>query len=47
MGGSPGEVHEVPVKYVKQRKDCRMTCDVGEVKEVLENEVDVGEVHMT
>ena len=28
-GGSPGNVGEVPVTYVKQRKGCRMSCDVG------------------
>ena len=38
MGGSPGEVREVPVTWVKQRKGCRMTCDVGEAAEGLENE---------
>ena len=39
LGGSPGEVREVPVTYVKQRKGCRMTCDIGEAAEGLENEL--------
>ena len=39
MGGSPDEVREVPVTYVKERKSCRMTCDVGEAAEGLENEL--------
>ena len=39
IGGSPGDVCEVPVKYVKQRKGCRMICDVGEATKGLENEV--------
>ena len=39
MGGSPGDVREVPVTYVKQRKGCRMTRDVGEAAEGLENEL--------
>ena len=50
MGGSSGEVREVPVTWVKQRKGCRMTSDVGEAVEGLENELwrrwsayDVGE----
>ena len=29
MGGSSGDVGEVPMTQVKQRKDCRMSCDVG------------------
>ena len=33
MGGSPGEVREVPVTWVKQWMGCRMTCDVDEVAE--------------
>ena len=50
MGGSPGEVRDVHVTQVKQRKGCRMSCDVGEAAEGLENELwrrwseyDVGE----
>ena len=39
MGDSPGEVREVPVTEVKQHKGCRMTCDVGEAAEGLENEL--------
>ena len=35
----PGEVREVPVSSVKQRKGCRMTCDIGEAAEGLENEL--------
>ena len=38
MGGSPGDVGEVPVTQVKQRKGCRMSCDVGEAMQDLENE---------
>ena len=30
IGGSPGEIGEVPVPSVKQRKDYRMICGVGE-----------------
>ena len=37
MSGSPGDVGDVPVMYVKQRKDCRMSCDVGEATKGLEN----------
>ena len=39
MGGSPGDVGEVPVMYVKQRKGCRMICDVDEATEGLDNEL--------
>ena len=39
MGGSPGDVGEVPVTYVKQRKDFRMSCVVGEATEGLKNEL--------
>ena len=35
MGGSPGDVVEVPVPQVKQRKDC----DGSEAAEGLENEL--------
>ena len=38
-GGSPGDVGEVSVTYVKQRKGCRMSCDVRQVGEGLENEL--------
>ena len=48
MGGLPGNVREVPVMYrrcsngrvgtvVKRRKGCRMSCDVDEAAEGLEN----------
>ena len=50
MGGSPGDVGEVPITYVKQRNGCRTSCGVGEAAEGLENELwsrwsvyDVGE----
>ena len=33
MSGSQGDVGEVPVTYVKQRKGCRMNFDVGEMTE--------------
>ena len=38
MGGSPDDVGEVLVTYVKLRKSCRMSSDVGETTEGLENE---------
>ena len=39
MVGSPGDVGEVPMALVKQRKGCRMSCDVGKAAEGLENEL--------
>ena len=39
MGGSPGDVIEEPVTYEKRKKGWRMTCDVGEATEGLENEL--------
>ena len=39
MSGSPGDVGEVPMAYVKQRKGCRMSCDVVKASEGLENEL--------
>ena len=39
MDGSPGDVGEVPMMYVMQRKGCRMICDVGKSAEGLENEL--------
>ena len=36
MGGSPGEN---PVTQEKQKKGWRMSCDVGEATEGLENEL--------
>ena len=38
MGGSPGELSEELVTWEKQKKGWRMSCDVGEVMERLENE---------
>ena len=38
MGGSPGELSEELVMQEKRRKCWRMSCDVGEVTESLENE---------
>ena len=35
----PGDIGEVPVTQVKQYKGCRMSCDVGEAMEGLENEL--------
>ena len=39
MGGSPGDVDEVPMTYVKQRKGCRTCCDVGKAAERFENDL--------
>ena len=39
MGGSPGDVSENPVTLEKWKKGWRMSCDVGEATEVLENEL--------
>ena len=39
MGGSSGDVGEVLVTWVKQRKGCKINCDVGEATEGLENEL--------
>ena len=39
IGGSPGDVGEVPITQVKQRKGCRMSCDVDKAAEGLENEL--------
>ena len=38
MGGSPGDVSEVPVTQEKQKKGWRISCDVDEAIEGLENE---------
>ena len=38
MGGSPGDVGEVPMTWVKQRKGCRMSCDVGKAADGLQND---------
>ena len=32
-------VGELPMTWVKERKGCRMSCDVGEAAEGLENEL--------
>ena len=39
MCGSPGDVHEVPMMYMKQSNGCRTSCDVGKAAEELENEL--------
>ena len=39
MGGSPDDVSEEPVK---RNKGWRMSCDLVEATEGLENELDVG-----
>ena len=39
MGSSPGDVSEAPVTYEKQKKGWKMSCDVGEAMEGLENEL--------
>ena len=39
MDGSPGDVIENPVGKEKQKKGWRMSCDVDEATEELENEL--------
>ena len=39
MCGLPGDVSENPVTYEKQKMGWRMSCDVGEATEGLENEL--------
>ena len=39
MVGSPGDVSEEPVSLDKRKKDWRISCDVGEATEGLENEL--------
>ena len=39
MGGSPGDVSEEPVTQEKRKKGWRMSCEVGEAMEGLENEL--------
>ena len=39
MGGSPGESSEELVTLEKRKKGLRMSCDVGEANEGLENEL--------
>ena len=39
MGSSPGNVSENPVTLERRKKGSRMSCDVGEATEGLENEL--------
>ena len=39
MGGLPGDIHEVPMTKVKQRKGCRTSCDVGKAAEGLHKDI--------
>ena len=39
MGGSPGDVSEEQVTYEKRKMSWRMSCEVGEATEGLENEL--------
>ena len=39
MGGSPGDVSEELVTYEKRKKGLRMSSDIGEATEGLENEL--------
>ena len=39
IGGSPGDVSEELMTYEKRKKGWRMSCDLGEVTEGLENEL--------
>ena len=39
MGGSPGDVVEVPVTWVERRKGWRMSCDVGEATQGMGNKL--------
>ena len=39
MGGSRGDVSEVPVTQEKRKEGWRMSCDVSEATEGLENEM--------
>ena len=39
MGGSPGDVSKEPVTLEKRKKGWRMSCDVCEATEGLENEL--------
>ena len=39
MGGSPSAVSENPVIQEKRKKGWRMSCDVGEATDGLENEL--------
>ena len=37
MGGSPDDVSEEPVRQENRKKVWRMSCDIGEATEGLEN----------
>ena len=37
VGGSPGDVSEEPVPQEKRKKGWKMSCDIGEATEGLEN----------
>ena len=39
MGGQPGDVSEGPVTQEKRNKGWKMSCDVDEATEGLENEL--------
>ena len=39
MGGSPGDVSENSVTQEKRKKGWKMSCDVGETTEGLENKL--------
>ena len=39
MDGSPGDISEEPVMQEKGKKGWRISCDVGEATEGLENEL--------
>ena len=39
MDGSPGDVSEDPVTKEKRKKGWRMSCEVGEATEGLENDL--------
>ena len=39
MDGSPGDVSEEPVTWENWKKGWRMSCDVDEATEALENEL--------
>ena len=39
MGSLPSDVSEEPLTYEKQKKGWKMSCDVGEATEGLENEL--------
>ena len=38
MGGPPGDVSAEPITLEKRKKDSKMSCDVGEATERLDNE---------